>query len=179
MFCASSLGGDEDFLNLACALGEHLAEQEVTVVFGGSDSGLMGVLADAAISSGGKVVGVYPEDTFSRDVRHRGQVELRLVGSMHERKLEMYRSCDAAVALPGGLGTLDEVVELLLWNQLGIHQLPLVLLDQGSFWDKFEEFLSQAESSRVLNTSWRSCVARTSDPESVLSTLEDLKAQLN
>ncbi len=178
VFCASSLGEAEEFSNLARALGEHLAKQRVAVVFGGSDSGLMGVLADAAISKGGKVIGVYPEDTFSRDVRHRGEIDLRLVSSMHERKLEMFRLCDAAVALPGGLGTLDEVVELLLWTQLGIHQLPLVLLDQGSFWNKFEEFLGEAESSSVLNPNWRNYVSRTSDPASVLDTLKDLKSRL-
>ena len=178
VFCASSLGEVKEFSDLASALGEHLAEQQVTVVFGGSDSGLMGVLADATISKGGNVIGIYPEDTFSRDVRHRGEIDLRLVSSMHERKLEMFRLSDAAVALPGGLGTLDEVVELLLWTQLGIHQLPLVLLDQGSFWNKLEEFLSEVESSGVLNSTWRNYVSRTSEPESVLGILGDLKSQL-
>ena len=178
VFCASSLGEVKEVSDLASALGEHLAEQQVTVVFGGSDSGLMGVLADATISKGGNVIGVYPEDTFSRDVRHRGEIDLRLVSSMHERKLEMFRLSDAAVALPGGLGTLDEVVELLLWTQLGIHQLPLVLLDQGSFWNKFEEFLYEVESSGVLNSTWRNYVSRTSEPESVLDILGDLKSQL-
>ena len=178
VFCASSLGAVNEFADLANALGEHLAEQQVTLVFGGSDSGLMGVLADAAISKGGKVIGVYPEDTFSRDVRHRGEIDLRLVSSMHERKLEMFRLSDAAVALPGGLGTLDEVVELLLWTQLGIHQLPLALLDQGLFWNKFEEFLGEVESSGVLNSTWRKHVFRTSEPESVLGILEDLKFQM-
>ena len=178
VFCASSLGELKEFSDLASALGEHLAEQQVTVVFGGSDSGLMGVLADATISKGGNVIGIYPEDTFSRDVRHRGEIDLRLVSSMHERKLEMFRLSDAAVALPGGLGTLDEVVELLLWTQLGIHQLPLVLLDQGSFWNKFEEFLYEVESSGVLNSTWRNYVSRTSEPESVLDILGDLKSQL-
>ena len=178
VFCASSLGAVNEFTDLANALGEHLAEQQVTLVFGGSDSGLMGVLADAAISKGGKVIGVYPEGTFSRDVRHRGEIDLRLVSSMHERKLEMFRLSDAAVALPGGLGTLDEVVELLLWTQLGIHQLPLALLDQGLFWNKFEEFLGEVESSGVLNSTWRKHVLRTSEPESVLGILEDLKFQM-
>tara|TARA_Y100001954_G_scaffold237418_1_gene301016 strand:- start:6599 stop:6895 length:297 start_codon:yes stop_codon:yes gene_type:complete len=97
---------------------------------------------------------------------------------MHERKLEMFRLSDAAVALPGGLGTLDEVVELLLWTQLGIHQLPLALLDQGLFWNKFEEFLGEVESSGVLNSTWRKHVLRTSEPESVLGILEDLKFQM-
>ena len=179
VFCASSLSNEADFPDLATELGEHLADHGVTVVFGGSDAGLMGVVAQAAISRGGNVVGVYPESTFSRDVRHRGEIDLRLVPSMHERKSEMFRLSDAAVALPGGLGTLDEVVELLLWTQLGIHQLPLVLLDQGSFWDKFLEFLDEASQSGVLNSTWRQFIARTSEPESVLRILEGLKNQMN
>ncbi|MEE3256911.1 MAG: LOG family protein, partial [Actinomycetota bacterium] len=82
-------------------------------------------------------------------------------------------------ALPGGLGTLDEVIELLLWTHLGIHQLPVVLLDQGSFWDKFLEFLDEASESGVLNSTWRQFVTRTSEPKSVLRILEDLKGQMN
>ncbi|MEC7916330.1 MAG: TIGR00730 family Rossman fold protein [Actinomycetota bacterium] len=179
VFCASSLSNQTDFPDLAAELGEHLADHGITVVFGGSDAGLMGVVAQAAISRGGNVVGIYPEDTFSRDVRHHGEIDLRLVSSMHERKSEMFRLCDAAVALPGGLGTLDEVIELLLWTHLGIHQLPVVLLDQGSFWDKFLEFLDEASESGVLNSTWRQFVTRTSEPKSVLRILEDLKGQMN
>ena len=179
VFCASSLSSEADFPDLAAELGEHLADHGVTLVFGGSDAGLMGVVAQAAISRGGNVVGVYPEGTFSRDVRHHGEIDLRLVPSMHERKSEMFRLSDAAVALPGGLGTLDEVDELLLWTQLGIHQLPLVLLDQGSFWDKFLEFLDEASKSGVLKSTWRQFIARTSEPESVLRILESLKNQMN
>ena len=137
VFCASSRGDQPELIGLARDLGEHLAKQNMTIVFGGSDAGLMGVVADAAISQGGHVIGVYPENTFSRDVRHQGEIELHLVSSMHERKSAMFNLADAAVALPGGLGTLDEVVELLLWTQLGIHQLPLVLLDVANFWSKF------------------------------------------
>ena len=174
VFCASSRGDRPELIGLAKDLGEHLARENMTIVFGGSDAGLMGVVADAAISEGGRVIGVYPENTFSRDVRHRGGIELHLVSSMHERKSAMFNLADAAVALPGGLGTLDEVVELLLWTQLGIHQLPLVLLDVGNFWDKFIGFLDEAVSYVLLNSEFQNSLRTVVDPSSVIEVLDQL-----
>ncbi|MFL3021820.1 MAG: TIGR00730 family Rossman fold protein [Acidimicrobiales bacterium] len=174
VFCASSRGDRPELIGLAKDLGEHLARENMTIVFGGSDAGLMGVVADAAISEGGRVIGVYPENTFSRDVRHRGGIELHLVSSMHERKSAMFNLADAAVALPGGLGTLDEVVELLLWTQLGIHQLPLVLLDVGNFWDKFIGFLDEAVSYGLLNSEFQNSLRTVVDPSSVIEVLDQL-----
>lgn len=174
VFCASSFGNDPAFVELATNLGKHLAMQEVTIVFGGSDAGLMGAVADGAISKNGHVVGVYPEDTFSRDVRHRGSVDLRLVSSMHERKAIMYQLSDGVIALPGGYGTLDELAEVLTWTQLGLHHLPIVLLDTGKFWDKFVEFLDDATSVGVLNQSSRHLLGRAFDPEGALQLLRTL-----
>ena len=174
VFCASSRGDQPGLIGLARDLGEHLAKQNMTIVFGGSDAGLMGVVADAAISQGGHVIGVYPENTFSRDVRHRGEIELHLVSSMHERKSAMFNLADAAVALPGGLGTLDEVVELLLWTQLGIHQLPLVLLDVANFWGKFIGFLDEAVSYGLLNSEFRNSLRTVTDPSAVIEVLDQL-----
>ncbi|MEC7827659.1 MAG: TIGR00730 family Rossman fold protein [Actinomycetota bacterium] len=174
VFCASSSGERPELISLARELGEHLGSQNITTIFGGSDAGLMGVVADAALSQGGRVIGVYPENTFSRDVRHRGEIELRLVASMHERKSVMFDLADAAVALPGGLGTLDEVVELLLWTQLGIHQLPLVLLDTATFWSKFIEFLDEAISYGLLSSEFQSSLERVTDPSLVIEALNEL-----
>lgn len=174
VFCASSRGDQPELIGLARDLGEHLAKQNMTIVFGGSDAGLMGVVADAAISQGGHVIGVYPENTFSRDVRHQGEIELHLVSSMHERKSAMFNLADAAVALPGGLGTLDEVVELLLWTQLGIHQLPLVLLDVANFWSKFTGFLDEAVSYGLLNSEFRNSLRTVTDPSAVIEVLDQL-----
>ena len=174
VFCASSRGDQPELIGLARDLGEHLAKQNMTIVFGGSDAGLMGVVADAAISQGGHVIGVYPENTFSRDVRHRGEIELHLVSSMHERKSAMVNLADAAVALPGGLGTLDEVVELLLWPQLGIHQLPLILLDVANFWSKFIGFLDEAVSYGLLNSEFRNSLRTVTDPSAVIEVLDQL-----
>ena len=174
VFCASSSGDRPELISLARDLGEHLASQNMTTIFGGSDAGLMGVVADAALSQGGHVIGGYPENPFSRDVRHRGEIELHLVASMHERKSVMFNLADAAVALPGGLGTLDEVVELLLWTQLGIHQLPLVLLDTATFWNKFIEFLEEAISYGLLSSEFRSSLERVTDPSLVIEVLDQL-----
>ena len=174
VFCASSRGDQPELIGLARDLGEHLAKQNMTIVFGGSDAGLMGVVADAAISQGGHVIGVYPENTFSRDVRHRGEIELHLVSSMHERKSAMFNLADAAVALPGGLGTLDEVVELLLWTQLGIHQLPLILLEVANFWSKFIGFLDEAVSYGLLNSEFRNSLRTVTDPSAVIEVLDQL-----
>jgi uncharacterized protein (TIGR00730 family) len=174
VFCASSFSNDPAFIELATNLGKHLALEQVTVVFGGSDAGLMGAVAKGALSNGGQVVGVYPEDTFSRDVRHRGDVDLRLVSSMHERKALMYQLSDGVIALPGGYGTLDELAEVLSWTQLGLHHLPVVLLDTGKFWEKFIEFLDHATSVGVLNQSSRRLLGRAVDPKQALRLLRTL-----
>jgi uncharacterized protein (TIGR00730 family) len=171
VFCASSSSNDPAFIELATNLGKHLALEGVTIVFGGSDAGLMGAVADGAISKNGRVVGIYPEDTFSRDVRHRGDVDLRLVSSMHERKAMMYQLSDGVIALPGGYGTLDELAEVLAWTQLGLHYLPVVLLDTGKFWGKFVEFLDDATSVGVLSQSSRHLLGRAFDPERALQLL--------
>jgi|TARA_B110000014_G_scaffold264375_1_gene265398 uncharacterized protein (TIGR00730 family) len=174
VFCASSFGNDPAFIELATELGRYLALEQVTIVFGGSDAGLMGAVADGALSKDGHVVGIYPEDTFSRDVRHRGDIDLRLVPSMHERKALMYQLSDGVIALPGGYGTLDELAEVLAWTQLGLHYLPVVLLDTGRFWGKFVEFLDDARSVGVLNQSSRHLLARAFDPEQALQLLRTL-----
>ena len=174
VFCASSFGNEHEFFELATNVGKHLALEGVTIIFGGSDAGLMGAVANGAISQDGQVIGVYPEDTFSRDVRHRGGVDLRLVSSMHERKATMYELSDGVIALPGGYGTLDELAEVLAWTQLGLHHLPVVLLDTGNFWNKFVEFLDDAESDGVLNSSSRHFLGRAINPESALQLLRTL-----
>ncbi len=174
VFCASSFGNEHEFVELATNVGKHLALEGVTIIFGGSDAGLMGAVANGAISQDGQVIGVYPEDTFSRDVRHRGGVDLRLVSTMHERKATMYELSDGVIALPGGYGTLDELAEVLAWTQLGLHHLPVVLLDTGNFWNKFVEFLDDAVSDGVLNSSSRHFLGRAINPESALQLLHTL-----
>ena len=115
----------------AAALGRELAARSIELVTGGGKVGLMGVVADAALESGGRVIGVIPRSLEEREVAHRGLTELRVVGTLHERKALMHELSDAFVALPGGFGTLDELAEAVTWAQLGIHEKPIGLLDVG------------------------------------------------
>lgn len=129
VFCGSRLGASPDYRIAATALGRGLAEARLRLVFGGGRIGLMGALADAALAAGGEVVGVIPEFLARIEVAHAGLTELIVTDSMHARKLRMYELSDAFVVLPGGLGTLDEALEVITWRQLGLHDKPILLCD--------------------------------------------------
>ena len=177
VFCASSPGNDPRFGEMADALGQHLAEAGITLVFGGSDAGLMGRVSNAVMSAGGEVVGVYPEATFSPDAAHPNLSELHLVGSMHERKALMYERSDAVIALPGGYGTLEELFEALTWTQLGLHAHPAVLLDVGGFWDHFERFLDSCVEAGVLRQGNRNLLGRAHSPAEAIDTLRTIDTE--
>lgn len=144
VYCGSSAGNGPEFTAAARSLGAELARSGITVVYGGAAVGLMGLLADAALAAGGHVVGVIPRDLFSREVPHPGLTELVEVGSMHQRKQAMFELADAFVALPGGLGTLEELTEIATWAQLGLHAKPIATLDTGGYWAPFHAFLREA-----------------------------------
>jgi uncharacterized protein (TIGR00730 family) len=141
VYCGSSSGSNPAFRVAAEALGRTLAESACTLVYGGSHAGLMGAVADAALAAGGKVIGIIPDALVSREVAHRGLSELQVVGSMHERKARMAELSEAFVALPGGIGTLDEIVEMFTWTQLGIHRKPCAFLNIGGYYDSLLAFL--------------------------------------
>lgn len=150
VFCGSSSGHGDRYLHAARALGALLADEQVELVYGGGAVGLMGALADACLGAGGHVTGVIPTGLFRREVAHRGVSELHEVGTMHERKALMYDRSDAFIALPGGLGTLDELAEVATWSQLGVHAKPLVLLDVDGFWQPFVELLDGMVAAGLL-----------------------------
>jgi uncharacterized protein (TIGR00730 family) len=129
VFCGSHAGNDPAFAAAAAALGSGIAKAGLQLVFGGGRIGLMGALADAALSESGHVTGVIPEFLSRREVAHSGVSELIVTDSMHSRKLRMFELSDAFVTLPGGLGTLDETVEIITWRQLGLHDKPILLCD--------------------------------------------------
>ena len=135
VFCGSSTPPDLRYTQAVRALGALVAERRLTLVYGGASVGLMGELADAALAGGGRVVGVIPVGLFRTEVGHPGLTELHEVATMHERKHLMYDLSDGFVAMPGGLGTLEELAEVTAWSQLGIHAKPAVLLDVDGFWD--------------------------------------------
>lgn len=150
VFCGSSTGNNAAFTAAARRLGAEVARRGWDVVYGGGRVGLMGELADAALTAGGKVIGVIPRSLLEREVGHHGLTKLHVVHTMHERKALMAELCGGFIALPGGLGTLEELFEVWTWAQLGIHQKPVGLLNVDGFHDRLLEFLSGAVESQLL-----------------------------
>ena len=163
VFCASSNGAEPIFLEEAKALGRSIAGRGWQLVYGGADVGLMGALADAALSDGGVVTGVIPRALADREIAHRGLTQLIEVDSMHERKAEMARRADAFLVLPGGLGTLDELCEILTWALLGIHDKPVVLINIAGYWDAFLGMLDAAVAAGFLRSPHRALSLVTPD----------------
>jgi uncharacterized protein (TIGR00730 family) len=141
VYCGSNPGSNPAFRLAAEVLGRTLAQAACTVVYGGSHSGLMGVVANAALEAGGKVVGIIPGALATREIVHGGLSELQIVNSMHERKARMNELSEGFVALPGGIGTLDEIVEMFTWTQLGIHSKPCAFLNIDGYYDNLLAFL--------------------------------------
>jgi uncharacterized protein (TIGR00730 family) len=171
VFCGSSSGRGDRYVEAARGLGALLAEEQVGLVYGGGRVGLMGELADACLASGGHVVGVIPAGLFRREVAHRGVSELHEVASMHERKALMYDRSDGFVALPGGLGTLDELAEVATWSQLGLHAKPLVLLDVDGFWAPLVDLLDGMVDAGLLRPANRALIEVTDTAATALRLL--------
>ncbi len=134
VFCGSKSGTNDLYLLHAQMLGKELAQHGYRIVYGGGNKGLMGAVANAAMEASGTVVGIIPETLRSREHAHQHITELRIVPDMHTRKKMMYELCDAAIILPGGFGTMDEMFEMLTWNQLAIHEKPIYILNTGGFY---------------------------------------------
>jgi uncharacterized protein (TIGR00730 family) len=142
VFCGSSTGARTAYVDAARLLAAELVQRELGLVYGGGAVGLMGALADAVIAAGGEVIGVIPGPLASREIAHAGITELRIVDSMHERKATMASLVDGFIALPGGLGTLEETLEILTWAQLGIHRKPVGVLNVEGYYDGLLRMLS-------------------------------------
>ena len=173
VFCGSRPGTIPAYTEEAYALGQYLARAEIQVVYGGSALGVMGAVADGALSEGGQVVGILPEGLASREKAHQGVTELVVVRSMHERKSLMEARSDGFIALPGGLGTLEELCEITTWAQLGIHRKPVGLLNTRGFFDGFIAFLSHATAQGFLLTEHRDLLLV---HEGVQDLVEEMKA---
>lgn len=144
VFCGSSEGARPAYADAARGLAAELARRKIGLVYGGGSVGLMGVLADTALAAGGEVIGVIPGPLASRELAHPGITEMRVVGSMHERKATMASLADGFIALPGGLGTIEETLEVLTWAQLGIHRKPVGVLNVEGYWDGLLRMLAHA-----------------------------------
>ncbi|WP_374173482.1 TIGR00730 family Rossman fold protein [Flavobacterium tructae] len=139
VFCGSSFGTDKIYKEQATLLGKTLARQNIELVYGGANVGLMGAVADGVLNEGGKAIGVLPNFLRSKEIAHLGLTELIVVESMHERKTKMNDLCDGVIALPGGFGTLEELFEMLTWGQLGLHKKPIGILNINGFYDSLIE----------------------------------------
>jgi uncharacterized protein (TIGR00730 family) len=171
VFCGSSPGRRPAYVEQARALGETLAERRLALVYGGASVGLMGAVADAALEAGGEVIGVIPNRLVQAEVAHAGLTDLRVVDTMHERKALMSELADAVIALPGGTGTLDELFELFTWSQLGLHRMPIGLLDVAGYWQPLLAFLDHAVTERFLRAEHKDALLVDTDAGTLLDRL--------
>jgi uncharacterized protein (TIGR00730 family) len=171
VYAGSTPGASAEYAEASRAIVGELARRGSEVVYGGGSLGLMGVLADAAMEAGAKVTGVIPRFLDDREVSHHG-VDLRVVETMHERKMLMADLADAFLVLPGGIGTLEEVAEMLSWSQLGLHRKPIGLLDVGGFWGPLVSLLDHMTTEQFVGYDHRRLLLSSSDPVELLDAME-------
>ena len=171
VFCGASPGAQPSYTEAARALGRTLAERGITLVYGGGAVGLMGVVADAALEAGGEVIGIIPQSLERAEIGHKGLTRLEVVDGMHARKARMAELADAFVALPGGLGTLEELFEVWTWGQLGYHEKPLGLLEVGGFYEQLGQFLDHMVAERFVRDAHRQMLQIAHTPEALLEAL--------
>jgi uncharacterized protein (TIGR00730 family) len=168
VYAGSNPGARPVYADAAAALARELAAREIGLVYGGGRVGLMGVLADTVLAHGGEAVGVIPQALLDREIGHGGLTELRVVGSMHERKALMAELADGFVALPGGIGTLEELIEVFTWSQLGLHAKPCAVLDAGGFWASLSALLDHMTQEGFLRVEHRAVLLADADPASLI-----------
>jgi uncharacterized protein (TIGR00730 family) len=171
VYAGSNPGNDPAYAEAARELAALLAERGIGLVYGGGKVGLMGVIADAAMDAGGEVIGVMPQALIDREIGHVGLTELKVVDSMHERKALMAELADAFVALPGGIGTLEELIEVYTWSQLGLHDKACGVLNVNGYYDALAAFLDHAVDAGFLRPQHRAVLAVASEPADLLGRL--------
>jgi uncharacterized protein (TIGR00730 family) len=179
VYCGSRAGSDPRFADKAAKFGTRLAREQLTLVYGGGNVGLMGVLADAALASGGEVIGVIPRQLVQWEVAHQGLTRLDVVESMHERKARMFDLSDAFVALPGGFGTLDEMFEMLTWRQLGFGDKPCALLDVDGFYSPLVGMLDRMVDRGFVPAEHRRDLWHGEDIDTLLGWLRDNQPKIS
>ena len=173
VYCGSNAGSKPAYSERAIALGTRLAQEQLALVYGGGNVGLMGIVADAVLAAGGEVIGVIPQQLVDWEVAHRGVTKLEIVGSMHERKARMFDLADAFVALPGGFGTLDEMFEMLTWRQLGLGDKPCAFLDVDGFYAPLIAMMDRMVDERFLHEDQRRDLWHGDDLDGLFAWLRD------
>lgn len=172
VYCGSSLGAAPVYADAARAMGRTLAERGVRLVYGGGQVGLMGLLADACLDAGGQVTGIIPDFLHLKEIAHPRVADMRIVSSMHERKLMMADESHAFIALPGGLGTLEELFEVWTWSQLGRHRKPVGLLNAGGYYDQLLGFLDHMAAQGFVESRHRAMLKLGDTPAALIDALE-------
>jgi uncharacterized protein (TIGR00730 family) len=175
VFCGASPGARREYAEATRELARLLAAEGIGVVYGGGGVGLMGALADEVIASRGDLTGVIPRALVDREIAHRDVMDMRVVGSMHERKALMAELSDAFIALPGGIGTLEELFEIYTWAQLGLHRKPCALLNVAGYYDAIADFLAHAVSERFLREETRELLLVETDPAALIERLRSFE----
>jgi uncharacterized protein (TIGR00730 family) len=175
VFCGSSSGRLQAYAESARAFGLAAAKRGVGIVYGGGKVGLMGAVADGALAAGGEVIGVIPKALVERELAHDGLTKLHVVASLHERKAQMAELADGFVALPGGFGTLDELMEQLTWSQLGLHEKPVGLLDVEGYWRPLVAFARHATEEGFVREADLGAIAVADDADMLLDRLARLE----
>ncbi|MEY8689751.1 MAG: TIGR00730 family Rossman fold protein [Leptothrix sp. (in: b-proteobacteria)] len=178
VYCGSRLGTRSDYAAVARALGEQIAQRGWRLVYGGGHVGLMGVVADAVLAGGGEVCGVIPDSLMQREVGHRGLTELHVVPTMHERKQLMASRADAFIALPGGIGTLEELYEVWTWRHLGYHRKPIALLDVAGYYRHLLAFMHTAQAEGFVSAEQARTLITDSNPATLLDALAQAVSQV-
>ena len=176
VYCGSNAGARPDYLLVARQLGGLLAERRIRLVYGGASVGLMGAVADAVLENGGHVTGVIPAELVDKEIAHKGLADLRVVGSMHERKQLMADLSDGFVALPGGLGTLEEFFEIVTWGQLVFHSKPCGLLNVCGYYDRLLDFLDNVVREGMVRPEHRAIILHTPDATDLLEQMMSYRA---
>lgn len=172
VFAGSSVGGRPEYAEVARGLGAELVRRGLGLVYGGGSIGLMGVIADGVLAADGEVIGVIPRPLAAREIAHRGLTELRVVESMHERKATMAELSDGFIALPGGLGTFEETLEILTWSQLGIHRKPVGVLNVAGYYDGLLKLLASAVREEFIKREYVALLLFADTPADLLDLFE-------
>ena len=171
VFCGSKPGNDMAYVQVAENIGQMLANKGIRLVYGGGNKGIMGAIANACLQAEGKVIGIIPKLLLAWEAQHEGLTELIVTESMHARKLLLYEKCDIAIILPGGMGTLDELFEMLTWNNLKIHNKKVYIMNVNGYYDTLIQLLDNMDAQGFMYESWRTRLIECKSVQDIMDAL--------
>ncbi|MCC8407298.1 TIGR00730 family Rossman fold protein [Mucilaginibacter sp. UR6-1] len=176
VYCGANFNGDTNLLNAIESLAQYFVDHDITLIFGGGRVGVMGLIADAVLTKGGKAIGIIPQFLADKEVAHTGLTELHVVQTMHERKQRMIELSDGIIALPGGMGTLDELFEAITWLQLGLHKSPVAILNINGFYDMLLKQLDLMVEQKFMKPANRNMILSSGDVRDLMDAMQNFDA---